>query len=189
MTDYATYYKTKFKVDLDRFFSTIPDESKFHEDCEKKQTFSIQYERLTMDFAHLDFLSTDDKVNFGVALFFSVLTDVVCFSHFKWHYQKFRALTLYPKFIGNCPSGCHFHLDPRDIFLAMNHSRKDSRNIQSKERLEFSGKLEESLPVMEEEVKEFFAKYTFDDDGHPHLFKTEWATFWEYCKAEIPTFI
>ncbi|MGI6410687.1 MAG: hypothetical protein ACOX0V_05540 [Bacteroidales bacterium] len=45
MTDFKTYYNSRFRDDINRFFSTIPDASRFHEDTENKQTFSIQYER------------------------------------------------------------------------------------------------------------------------------------------------
>ena len=41
MTDFKSYYHTKFRNDINRFFSTIPDASKFHEDTQNKQTFSI----------------------------------------------------------------------------------------------------------------------------------------------------
>jgi hypothetical protein len=43
------------------FFSTIPDESRFHEDNQNKLTFSIQYERLTPSFDHLKFLDKEGK--------------------------------------------------------------------------------------------------------------------------------
>jgi len=66
MTDFKTYYNSNFRDDLNRFFSTIPDESKFHEDNQNKQTFSIQYERLTPAFDHLNFLDKDRKEYFAV---------------------------------------------------------------------------------------------------------------------------
>ena len=121
--DFKTYYNSKFRDDLNRFFSTIPDASKFHEDTENKQVFSIQYERLTPSFDHLNFLDKDGKENFAIALFLTILTDMVCFSHFKPHYSQFRNLTRYPKFIGNCLSACRYHYHPRDIFFAMNKGR------------------------------------------------------------------
>jgi hypothetical protein len=68
-------------------------------------------------------LSLEGQEYFGVALFFTVLTDMVCFSHFKPYYSNFKSLTRYPKFIGNCPGGCNFHYHPSDIFFAMNKGR------------------------------------------------------------------
>jgi hypothetical protein len=126
MKDFKTYYNSNFRDDINRFFSTIPDESKFHEDIQNKQTFSIQYERLTPVFDHLDFLDKDRKEYFAVALFLTVLTYMVCFTYFKPNYNKFRNLTRYPKFIGNCPGGCRYHYHPSDIFFALNKGRSAS---------------------------------------------------------------
>jgi hypothetical protein len=117
MTNFATYYKNRFKQDINQFFSKIPDQSRFHEDNQNKQTFSIQYERLTCDFDHLNFLPKPVKEYFGVALFFTVLTDMVCYSHFRQCYENFKQLTRYPKFIVNCPGGCHYHFHPSDICI------------------------------------------------------------------------
>ncbi len=55
MTDFKRYYNSKFRDDINMFFSTIPDESRLHADTEYKLTFSIQYERLTPSFDHLKF--------------------------------------------------------------------------------------------------------------------------------------
>lgn len=60
MTNFETYYTTKFRQYITLFFSTIPDQSKFHEDNQTRQTFSIQYERLTGDFGHLNQLTKND---------------------------------------------------------------------------------------------------------------------------------
>lgn len=177
MTDFKTYYRDRFRKDINYFFSTIPDQSRFHEDIQNKQTFSIQYERLTRDFDHLNFLEKPEKENFGVALFFTVLTDMVCFSHFKMHYQKFQSLTKYPKFIGNCPSGCHYHYDPSDIFAALNYSRTNKLDILSLERFVFFEKFNEAVPIMEKETKEFFRNYLNDIDRQD---------FWDKCKKEFP---
>jgi hypothetical protein len=45
---------------------------------------------------------------------------MICFTHFKTDYIKFRNLTRYPKFIGNCPGVCNYHYHPNDMFFAMN---------------------------------------------------------------------
>ena len=120
MSNFEKYYNGQFRNDLQRFFATIPDGSKFHDSPEAKTTFTIQLDRLTQNLDHLDFFADDnDRVKFGVSLFFTVLVDVVFFSHYKQDYLAFRRLTLYPKFIGNCPGGCHYHLHPGDIFFAM----------------------------------------------------------------------
>src|SRR5690606_31423403 len=100
MNDFDKYYKGQFRNDLQRFFATIPDDSKFHEDKEHKQVYSIQYRRLTNEYSHLDFLSTNQTMmNFAVSLFFTILVDEVCYTHFQSDYSTFGRLKLYPKFI------------------------------------------------------------------------------------------
>ena len=173
MNDFKTYYASKFRQDIGQFFSTIPDESRFHEDTRNKQLFSIQYGRLTPNSTHLKFLKKEEKELFGIALFFTVLTDMVCFAHFKSNYSAFKALTRYPKFIGNCPGGCHYHYHPSDIFAAMN---KDL-DILSDERLNFYDKFNESIETMEIETVEFFEN---------HLPAVNGNEFWDKCKKEFP---
>ena len=180
MTNFETYYKTKFRQDIKQFFSTIPDQSKFHEDNQNKETFSIQYERLTREFDHMNFLSVDDKINFGVALFFTVLFDEVCYTNFNSSYDNFRRLTLYPKFIGNCLSWCHYHLHPRDIFNAMNQTQIKSQDVFSFKRLDFYDKFNEAIPTMEYEIIDFLKKYLSDVDEQE---------FWNKCKIEFPYII
>jgi hypothetical protein len=172
MTDFKTYYNSKFRDDINRFFSTIPDASRFHEDTENKQTFSIQYERLTPAFDHLNFLDKDGKELFAVALFLTVLTDMVCFSHFKTHYSKFRNLTRYPKFIGNCPGGCNYHYHPSDIFFAMNKGRS-----ATEQHLVFYDKFLGAIETMKEETINFFKE---------HLPEVNGDAFWEKCQKEFP---
>ena len=155
---FATYYRMKFRQDINQFFSNIPDQSRFHEDKQNKQVFSIQYERLTMDFDNLDFLNKDEREYFGVSLFFTVLTDMVCYTHFKQLYDNYRKFTLYPKFIGNCPGGCRYHYHPSDIFAAMNFSRTKRIDSHSQEHFEFYDKFLEAVPFMEQETKAFFEK-------------------------------
>ena len=177
MNDFATYYKTNFRKDINQFFATIPDESKFHEDSSTQQIFSIQYERLTQDFDHLNFLTKDDIEYFGVALYFTVLADMVCYTYHKLHYESFRRLTLYPKFIGNCPGGCCYHFNPSDIFAAMNYSRKNPIDILSKERFDFYEKFNEAIPTRKNEIIDFFNKHLIEVDG---------VKFWDMCIAEFP---
>jgi hypothetical protein len=172
MSDFQTYYKSKFRDDINRFFSTIPDESKFHDDINRKETFSIQYERLTPALKHLNFLEKEGKENFGVALFFTVLVDMVCFSHFKVSYAKFRNLTMYPKFIGNCRSGCLYHYHPNDIFLAMNKGHTSALS-----HLFFKVKFIEAIEIMSIETINFFKEHLSEIDGE---------LFWDKCKKEFP---
>lgn len=177
MNNFANYYKTKFRQDMVQFFATIPDKSKFHEDLKNKQIFSIQHERLSRGFDHLNFLSKDDKEYFGVALVFTVLTDMVCFSKFHGFCDKFFRLTRYPKFIGNCPGGCHYHYNPSDIFAAINYSRTNKLDILSPDRLEFYEKFNEAVEPMKIETIDFFSTYLCEINGNE---------FWNLCINEFP---
>ncbi len=172
MTDFKTYYNSKFRQDINQFFSTIPDESKFHEDKEQKQIYSIQHERLTPQKTHLNFLDKETKEYFGVALYFTVLTDMVFYSHFQSYYNRFQELTRYPKLIGNCLSWCHYHLDPKDIFNAMNQGR-----IATEQHLIFYDKFIEATEIMGNETISFFNKYIQEINGQD---------FWDNCKMEFP---
>lgn len=172
MTDFKTYYNNKFREDINQFFSTIPDNSKYHEDPQNKQILSIQYQRLTPAFDHLNFLNDSSKELFAIALFFTVLADMVCFSHFNINYTKFQNLTRYPKFIGNCPSLCNYHLHPREIFLAMNKERSINQN-----HLLFYEKFDNAVETMKEETIIFFNQYMKEVDGE---------YFWVCCKNEFP---
>ena len=178
VSSFEIYYKTGFSEDLNRFFSTIPDESRFHHGY-KPATLTIQFNRLTRDCDHLDFLSPENKVNFGIALFFTVLADMVCYSQFREYYEKFRGLTLYPKFIGNCMHACSYHFNPREILEAMNCSANRPISPRSSKWLDFREKFKEAIPTMEEEAVEFFEKYLIEIDGNE---------FWKRCKSEFPTF-
>ena len=137
MEEYKVYYNTKFQNDINTFFSTIHDDSKYHNDKENKEILTIQYERLTSKNNHLIFLENDEKENFGIVLFFNVLVDMVIYTHFKTYYAKFRDLTNYPKLIGNCLGMCRFYLHPKEIFRAMNLLKKNP-DLYFKFQLKFS---------------------------------------------------
>ncbi len=119
MKDFKTYYKERFREDLNTFLSTIPNSSRYHNSVEKRDKITIQLERLTSKHKHLDFLSRGTKLNFAHALFWTILVDMAMYSHFKLSYSSFRKLTYYPKLIGNCPGGCHHHYHPRNIYSQM----------------------------------------------------------------------
>lgn len=172
MSDFKTYYHYKFKEDINKFFFSIPDESKFHEDIVNKKVFSIQYERLTPEKNHLKFLEEEEKEYFAVALFFTILTDMVCFTYYKQYYNKFNALTEYPKLIGNCLGWCRFHLHPKEIFVGMNQGRSATDN-----QLVFYDKFLEAMETMNEETIGFFKKYLNEIKGE---------SFWEKCRKEFP---
>lgn len=180
MNNFSTYYNFRFREDLNIFFSTIPDQSKFHEDNRNKEIYSIQYDRLSSKYKHLNFLTSDEKAKFGVALFFTVLTDMLCYTNYRYSYNKFRQLTRYPKFIGMCPGGCSYHYPPSEIFRAMNKIQMIQHLPLNQKRLQFRDTFNEGIPVMEIEIKNFFNENLSEIDGQ---------TFWEQCKSEFPYLI
>ena len=176
MTAFETYYKTRFQADLEQFFSNIPIQSKFHEDERNREIHSIQIGRLTNKYDHLNFMTNDQKINFGVSLFFLVLIDEVFYTHYKYEYPWFQQLTKYPKYIGNCLMGCYYHPHPRSIFSAMNvmNLYKDKSTHQD---LDFETAFHEAISIMESETKELLNNHFPDID---------FSIFWKYCEDEFP---
>ena len=171
---FREYYRQQFTTDIERFLMSIPPESRNHD--YDKSIFTIQYERLTKDTAHLDVIVPKHRAYFAIALFLSVLVDEVCYTHFKQEYARFRALTLYPKFIGNCPGGCHYHLHPSDIFAAINYSRYGRIKTRRPDVVVY-GLFDEASDVMKEEVFDFFTN---------HLTTISPEDFWTRCVSEFP---
>ena len=171
---FGEYYRQQFTTDIARFMMSIPAESRNHE--HDKTTFTIQYERLTKDTLHLDAIAPDLRAHFAIALFLSVLVDEVCYTHFRSQYARFQSLTLYPKFIGNCPGGCHYHFHPRDIFAAINYSR-DAKNASRRPDIRVHGLFDEAGDVMKGEVFDFFAH---------HMTTIDPTEFWRRCLDEFP---
>jgi hypothetical protein len=153
---------------------SIPAESRNH--AYDKSIFTIQYETLTKDTPHLDVIAPDQRAHFAIALFLSILVDEVCYTHFKMQYAQFRSLTLYPKFIGNCPGGCHYHLHPGDIFAAINYSR-DGQNAGRRPDVTVYGLFDEASDVMKSEVFDFFTQ---------HMTTVDPTEFWRRCVSEFP---
>ena len=174
MTDFGTYYNSKFRQDILQFFSTIPERSKHT--FGDKSIFTIQYQTLTKDYNNLDFLDLNEKAYFGTALFFTVLVDQVCYTHYQLFYNKFRSLTLYPKFVGNSPSTDQTNIYPGDIFAAFNYSRDDRKRNETP-RVEFWEVFNNAVTPMERETVNFFKKHLTTIDG---------AEFWNKCKNEFP---
>jgi len=174
MNNFEEYYNGQFRKDILTFFSKIPERSKHT--FENKNVFTVQYQSLTKDFDYLDFLAEENKAYFGVALFFTVLIDQVCYTYYQDHYYKFERLTCYPKFVGNSPSTDRTNLNPRDIFGAINYSR-DKEKMFNTENVKFWNAFNKAKPVMETETMDFFKNYLSDIDGHE---------FWQRCEQEFP---
>ena len=68
MNRFQEYYVFKFRIDLSQLFSLIPEESKFHDDQEKKEIYTIQIDKLHPEIGYLNFLSVQEKEYFIVSL-------------------------------------------------------------------------------------------------------------------------
>ncbi|MEZ5013593.1 MAG: hypothetical protein R2794_04815 [Chitinophagales bacterium] len=174
MNEFDKYYNGQFRQDIQTFFSKIPERSKHTFDDRK--IFTVQYQTLTKDFDYLDFLDNERKAYFGTALFFTVLVDQVCYSHYNDYYDKFENLTRYPKFVGNSPSTDRTNFPPRDIFNAFNYSR-DKEKMFDSENVEFWKPFNEAKPVIKNETVYFFKNHLSDIDGEE---------FWNRCEQELP---
>lgn len=174
MMTFDEYYRREFRADIQQFMMSIPAGSRHHDNDESQ--FTIQYGRLTKDTRHLDVIAAEKRAYFAVALFFSVLVDEVCYTHFQWYYDKFRSLTRYPKFIGDCLGACRYHLHPREIFTAINYSR-DVRNAETRPNIEVQSVFQGARGAMRKEVFDFFTHYMTEIDP---------TEFWGRCVYEFP---
>ncbi len=163
--EFEKYYNTLFRTHFNQFVIQIPDASKYHDDSLRKEIITIQRERLTNKYDYLNFLSTQEYENFIIALFFTILVDMVCYKHHKTYYKQFQLLTKYPKFIGDCPGGCRFHLEPYELFDVINY------------KFDYKRIIIEATPTMQIEISSFFRDYLPDIDGE---------TFWIQCKQNFP---
>ena len=130
MNDFNKYYNEQFIQDIQTFLSKVPELSKRKFD--DRNIFTIQYQALTKDFDYLNFLDIEMKAYFETALYFTVLIDQVCFSHYQSIYGQFECLTRYPKFVGNSPSSDRTNFPSRDIFRAFHYSRDKEKMFETK---------------------------------------------------------
>jgi hypothetical protein len=171
MIDFNLYNYSSFKNDLETFFSTIPDESKFHDDRENKLIYTIQQERLTEKYNHLDFLNGEQLENFAVALYFVVLFDMIFCKYYGQEYKRFQKLTFYPKFIGNCSKACHLHIHPKNILLVLQKRKNMSYN-----ELNFNQKIDEFQSIMKYEIIRFLENKFPEING---------LSFWDKYQKEL----
>ncbi len=162
---FEKYYNTLFRTHFNQFVSQIPDESKYHDDSERKEIITIQRERLTNKYEYLNFLSEQEYEKFVTALFYTILVDMVCYKHHKTHYKQFQSLTKYPKFIGDCTSACSYHFEPYRLFDFINY------------KFDYKISLREAAPTMQNNILGFLRDYLPEIDGE---------LFWSQCKLNIP---
>lgn len=192
MTDFKTYYKKYFQLDLLNFVGQIPIDGNKHYD---KIEFNIQYFFLTPQYKYLEVIQQERRGLFAVALFWTILVDQTFYSYFRRSYQTFHRKTLYPKFIGNCTapsimtSECGHHQHPRKILKAINDTEdkgnrfdfdreifKKDESSQKRQFIDYLTILDQSRQVMKDEIKEYF------ENHQPEI---SWTEFWTKCEREL----
>lgn len=153
MVEFHTYYNNEFRSDLNTFLSTIPNESRYHHNLETRREITIQLGRLTSKHHHLDFINQATRLNFAHALYWTILVDMVMYTHFQSSYDSFRNLTNYPKLIGNCTLGCYHHYHPRNIYDEMEFKMSDE---------EINSSILSTLPAITQEITSFLISYMPD---------------------------
>ena len=169
---FSEYYHQEFRTDLERVLQTAPAPN--HLGHSYEEDVVLQPRIINRENKTVRLWSRERRELFGVALFFTVLADQVCYTHFPQNYAKFRSLTRYPKFKGNCPGGCSAHVHPRGILSTI--GRSDDW-ITDEIPAGLVSLLAEALPVMEREVLDFTRNHMPELDGH---------AFWFKCLQEIP---
>lgn len=92
------YYRTEFRNDLLRFLSNP----------------AIPYfgHSWSYDCRGLENVARENRAQFLLCLYFSVLVDQAMHEHYRGAYSRFENLTRYPKF---CHGLCQFQKNPREI--------------------------------------------------------------------------
>lgn len=168
---FAEYYREKFRGDLAQVVRSAPSPNHF---AENSYDTDLQPRVLSRHNQAVRLWHEDRRALFGVALFFTVLVDQVCYTHVRGWYRQFQTLTRYPKFKGDCPGACHYHLHPLGIFSALG---RPPGQLDWGVSQEYRSVLADAAPAMESEVLEFFRDHIPGVDG---------AAFWARCVAEIP---
>lgn len=172
--NFIEYYRERFRDDYGRFIEGIPEKSRHHE--RDKSEVTIQFSKLFRDKGHIGVIDPECLSYFAVSLFLTILVDEVVYTHYKHHYDKFRQLTMYPKFIGDCPGACHYHLHPTSIFRGLN-SYFDRNRLMEEKQVEFRDAFLEAIPGMKKECDDFIEKHM------PEMNKED---FWKRCSSEFP---
>lgn len=163
---FIEYYGDTFRSDLNQVVQNCPSPHAMKGDV------IIQPKMLTLE-NHTINSWKPDRINlFATALFFTILADQVCYTYFRDFYSQFQALTHYPKFRGDCPGGCYYHLHPTSIFKVIGSSPGPASMWSGKLKM-----LDDAIETMRREVLNFFNTYVKSIDGD---------LFWEKCVAEFP---
>jgi len=165
--EFRNYYGEPFRIDLNAVtnFPSCP--------CSEADEAVIQPRTISTQNPVIRSWKPEQLQLFATALFFTVLVDQVCYTHYRDFYPQFQKLTRYPKFHGDCPGGCWWNLHPNRIFRAAGSSPGSPSNWSGRVKIP-----ENTIDVMRNEVLEFFNDYMQAIDG---------KEFWRRCVGEMPS--
>lgn len=170
-TPFAEYYRSAFRQDLIAVIAGAPEPC---HSIAREGEVVIQPMALTYLNPVIKAWSEARRTNFALSLFLTVLSDQVCFTHFREEYGRFRQLTMSPKLKGDCPGGCANHAHPRWIFAVIGRS---SYSLQRGHPKPPPVELYATTSAMRQEVIAFVAE---------HLRGVDPEEFWKRCEAEFP---
>lgn len=161
--DYRDYYGNPFRSDLAAVVNGL--RSPHGEEADGGAI--LQPRSLSSANSAIVSMAPERRSLFATALFFTVLVDEVAYTHFQKDYAAFRTLTVYPKLLGDCPGGCHYHLEPSTIFRAFASPEGPATGWTGAVTFD-----EEAVEVMRFEVLDFF---------RVHLPQVSGEEFWAAC--------
>jgi hypothetical protein len=173
---FSDYYKIQFRTDLNSVIEGAKTMGSIgqhvNETPLKLQSMTVSTKNPT--------ISSWSKVQsdlFASALYYTVLIDQACYSDFGYFYEDFQQLTVYPKYVGQCLSICHIHLNPSFILKhvggnkGVDHSSINPMQLSKRQRLVL-----DAMPFMKSEVLQFIEKFMPELNGEE---------FWKVCEQEI----
>lgn len=162
---FDVYYDQHFRIDLNKLISMLPDQIRHH--MRFDSIYTIQKNSLKKQMGYTALLTEDRLVLFAVSLYHTVFIDQFFYTHYKYVYDKFQQLTMYPKFIGPCFHMCGTNMHPSYIFQDMITEEGIDRAA-----ITFS----ESLPHMRKSLSDFL---------HEHFSEIDEDRFWRLYDYEI----
>lgn len=168
--DFDGYYRNTFRYDLQAYINDIPYERRFHNADYHGIGYTtpvIQLGDVKLEANHIRLINEANRVDFALSLFHTVFVDQFFYTYYREDYQEFRKITLYPKLIGNCCSGCWHNANPK---FCLHLLLTPWQTIEAKEMFSFT------LSVMKNEILDFIQKY------FPHI---DVRIFWIYYITEV----
>ena len=164
---FSDYYNGSFRQDLASVLANAPS---FHSHA----GVTLQPRGISNENLVVAGWRKERQLQFAAALFLTVLTDQVCFTHFRDAYSTFQQLTQYPKWRGDCPGACGINIHPGAVFLAIG---RPPGHLGEFDGLPVHLLPDDFLTTMKAEVISFVREHLPDVDAD---------AFWNKCDAEIP---